>query len=113
MPQFVQTLEKYISHVQQETIDGNTCDYRGTYQSELDDIARRYTAMHERGQALIATLPEEDLERCRRLYNSRRRPLMLYSDDLCVSTTIADTWVLVPAYVSLIREVEQLKEILA
>lgn len=112
MPELSYELEQYIAKKLEEAADANNCDFKATYQPELDRIHERCVALYTRGKELIATIPEEDLGRCRRLYDDRRRVGSPFSDQLC-ATFVDGREVVVPAYVSMIEEVRKLKELLA
>ncbi|HEV7121533.1 MAG TPA: hypothetical protein VGN56_01750 [Candidatus Paceibacterota bacterium] len=103
-------LNQYILRKQREATEGNQADHRPTFQTQLNTIAKDSTELYTQGLALIASIPATDLERCRKLCAARQGNS--FGLDELIQARIKDRRVVVPKYVALIDEVENLKEIL-
>lgn len=103
-------LRKLISQAQSDAAQANSCDYKATYQAELDGIRDRILTQWEAGLELIASCSEQELERCKALWK-------LEHDKHGYRTNELVTWyqhrptVVVPAYVTMINRVRQLAKV--
>lgn len=103
-------LGNFISKKQRLATEGNQSDNKPTYQSEMDEIAKDCQELYERGLALIASISQEDLERCRKLCAHRQGNTYGLND--LQQARVKEERVLVPKYVVYIEEVLKLQDIL-
>ena len=102
-------LENYIAKCRSDASAARNADFKAISQAALDEISRQCDTEYERGQKLIASISEDNLRRCSKLYALRHGQ---YEADTLTRVRIEGQYVLVPCYAGFIEEVCSLCEAL-
>lgn len=97
MEKYPAPLAEYIEQQIRSERTSNNADGRTTPQSRLNEISAECKMLYERGQALMKSIGEEDLARCRRFFNTKFE----YGADTLTRRYIMKKDVIVPQYVTL------------
>ena len=104
------TIEGYMVDMERDICRENLANHKPTYQDEVDRAKKRCRELYDAGKELIAKINQEDLQRCKKLYQFDHGD---YGRDYLVESKILGKRVIVQSHVTLIERVTSLKEILA
>lgn len=74
---FKYEVERYISDKKRDCIEGNSCDYKGTSQYELDEIEKSIRRGFDRACALLDSMSAEEQAKLRKYAEYRLRTTYL------------------------------------
>ena len=107
-------LQSYIERKQNARVEGDSCDNRATPLTVLDQIRDDCIRWHNVGKEFIASLESAEVNRCFRFYRDSGlyEGSQYHASDL-VESRVTGFWMIVPKYITIVREVRKYKELLA
>ena len=102
----------YIAKSQYAATNANTSDHKPTYVSELEGIEKRCRELFQAGEALMSDLDEDEIEKCRWLYQYREKQKGGHGfwEDYLQELTVFGKRVIAPAFVGYLEELRDLRE---
>lgn len=105
-------LSSYIEACCKIAANANAAEHKPTSQKEIDDIGENCKVAYEKGSTFVATIDEQDILRCRRLYEYKRGNAYYSNDLFSVRTRIQGEQMLIPNWATLLTEVRALQRVL-